>query len=151
MPRLSASGLPLRTRPMEQGQAGAWEGSPCRRFFPQGWPCHQGQGRGGPLPCSLSSLRVGWQKRPAFKDKQQARGRVAEATSLQGREAGQGEGGRRGLLPRTSSGPGGGWQKQGARRRRPPVSGPPHARPPCCAGPASISCRLVGAHVVSDW
>lgn len=85
---------------MEQEQAGAWEGSPCGRFFSQGWPCHQGQGRGGPLPCSLSGPRVGWHKRPASKDEQQARGRVAEATSFQGRAAGQGEGGR-------SRGPGG--------------------------------------------
>ena len=46
----------------------------------------------------------------------------------------RGWGGTRGLLPRTSSGPGGGWQKQGARQRCPPVSGPPHACPRAVLG-----------------
>lgn len=78
LPGLSASGLPLRLRATDRGQAGAWEGSPRGRCFPQGWPCHWDQGSRGLLPRSLSGRRVGWHKRPASKD-EQARGRVAEA------------------------------------------------------------------------
>lgn len=117
LPRLSASGL-SQDEADGAGTGRSVGGQPLRTLLFPGLAMSPGPGKRG--AAALLSL---WPE-----------GGVAQEACFQGRAAGQGEGGRSDLLPRTSSGPGGGWQKQGARRRRPPVSGPPHARPRAVLG-----------------